>query len=131
MVTQDFDTWLESLTFDFWGTGQHKMTAAQLSEKWRNGEQAVVLDTRTPEEVQHLSLPFAVHVPIAELPRRWQEVPADVPVAVFCSSGVRSTLAYAYLRLKGLTNVRILEGNYEGLTAELVPGKLWKMIRRQ
>lgn len=128
MVARDFDTWLEGLNLSYWGTGQHKITAAQLSEKWRNGEQAVVLDTRSPEEAQYVNLPFALHIPIAELPHRWQEVPKDVAVAIFCSSGVRSAIAYAYLQLKGLANVRILEGNYEGLVMEFAPGKLKKLL---
>ena len=129
MSMDNFDSWISGLTLSFWGTGQHKMTAAQLAEKWRNGERAIVLDTRAVEETQYVHLPFALHIPIAELPQRWQEVPKDVPVAIFCSSGVRSAIAYAYLQLKGLTNVRILEGNYEGLVAEFVPGKLWKLIQ--
>jgi len=43
---------------------------------------------------------------------------------------VRSAVAYAYLQLRGLDKVRILDGGYAELTAELKPGKVYKMVQK-
>lgn len=126
MDIEIFDRWLSGLNLDFWGTGQHKVTPAQFFER-RQSEDAVLLDLRSPQETAYLFLPFAFHIPINELPQQWTEVPTDRLVATFCSSDTRSTVAYAYLQLRGLDNVRILAGGYAELTAELKPGKVSKM----
>jgi len=129
MSEKTFDEWLSALDLEFWGTAQHKIMPVQFFERWRNGEDVVLLDTRSPEEAKFLAFPFALHIPINDLPQRWQEVPDDRLVAVFCSSGVRSSIAYAYLQLKGLDNVRILDAQYAELVGELMPGKARKLAQ--
>jgi rhodanese-related sulfurtransferase len=123
-----FDEWLSGCDFQFWGTGQHKLDPAQFFELWAQGK-AVLLDVRSNEERQQLGLQFALHIPVNELPKRWQEVPRDKVVATFCSGGDRSNVAYAYLQSKGVDNVRIFKGTYVELTGELMPGKLLKYLK--
>jgi len=106
----------------------HKILPAQFFEKRANGG-AVLLDVRSPVEVEHLALPFALHIPLCELPGRWQEVPADRLVATFCSSAVRAVVGWVYLQLHGLDNVYVLDARYNELTAELKPGKIYKRTR--
>ena len=128
MENKEFDKWLRALDLSFWGTAQHKVTPQQFFER-QQSEGAVLLDVRSPEEADYLALPFALHIPIAELPDRWQEVPSDRLVATFCSSATRATVAWVYLQLKGLDKVRILDAHYPDLTAELKPGKVYKRIK--
>jgi hypothetical protein len=47
-------------------------------------------------------------------------------VATFCSAATRAVVAWVYLQLQGLENVRILDAHYDDLTAELKPGKVYK-----
>jgi rhodanese-related sulfurtransferase len=129
MSEKTFDEWLSALDLEFWGTAQHKIMPAQFFERWRNGDDVVLLDTRSPQEADYLAFPFAQHIPVDELPRRWHEVPSDKLVAVFCSSRVRSAIGYAFLQLKGLDNVRILDARYAELVAELKPGKVRKLAQ--
>ena len=129
MKIKTFDEWLGGLDLSFWGTAQHKVTPAQFFDQ-QQSEGAVLLDLRSPEEVGQLALPFALHIPINELPSRWQEVPADRLVATFCSSVTRAVVAWAYLQLCGLDKVRILDAGYEALAAELKPGRVYKRTRR-
>jgi rhodanese-related sulfurtransferase len=124
-----FDEWLAGLDLSFWGTAQHKVMPSQFFELQAN-EGAVLLDLRSPEESGYLALPFAMHIPIHELPDRWQEVPADRLVATFCSSVTRAVVAWVYLQLKGLDKVRILDARYPELTAELKPGKVYKRTKQ-
>ena len=125
MEIKTFDEWLAELDLSFWGTTQHKVTPTEFFER-QESEDAVLLDVRSPEEAGYLSVPFALHIPINELPDRWQEVPTDRLVATFCSSATRAAVAWAYLQLRGLDQVRILDARYAEFTAELKPGKVYK-----
>ena len=129
MLQKSFDQWLKELDLSFWGTAKHKITPAQFFER-QGSEGAVLLDLRSQEEAELLALPFALHIPIDELPQRLDEVPNDRLVATFCSSVTRAVVAWVYLQLKGLDNVRILDARYDELTAELKPGKVYKRTRK-
>jgi rhodanese-related sulfurtransferase len=125
MLQKSFDQWLGNLDLSFWGTAQHKVTPAQFFER-QHSEGAVLLDLRSPEEASQLTLPFALHIPIHELPVRLNEVPTDRLVATFCSSITRAVVAWVYLQLHGLDKVRILDARYNELIEELLPGKIYK-----
>ena len=129
MSERKFTTWLEGRSFEHWSTGQHKIMPKIFFEKWARGE-AVLLDVRYPLEVEHMSLPFALHIPISELSKRLDEIPRDKTVATFCSGGDRAAVAYAYLQSQGFENSRIFKGGYADLMAELMPGKLRKMYAK-
>lgn len=118
-----FDEILRKSDLGFWGRGKHQITAAEFFELWQRDE-AVLLDVRSPEEVQFLALPFALHIPITELPDRLNEVPQDKLVATLCPGGTRAAISYAYLRSRGFENVRVLKGGLAGLLEELTPGKI-------
>ncbi len=128
MDNETFDKWLAELDFSFWGTAQHKVTAAQFFER-RESEGAVMLDLRSPEEVGELAIPFALHIPIQELPSRRDEVPSDRLVVTFCSSVTRAVVAWTYLQVQGMENIRILDANYGELCGELIPGKVYKRVK--
>jgi rhodanese-related sulfurtransferase len=130
MKNPTFDEWLAGLDLSFWGTAQHKVTPAEFFER-QQSEGAVLLDVRSPQEVQQLALPFALDLPVNELPSRWQEVPADRLVAAFCSSVTRAVVAWVYLQLHGLDQIRILDARYNELTDELIPGKVYKRVKKQ
>ena len=128
MSQKSFDQWLIDLDLSFWGTAQHKVTPAQFFER-QASEGAVLLDLRTPEEVSQLAIPFALHIPVNELPNRLSEVPDDRLVATFCSSVTRAVVAWVYLQLHGLDKARILDARYDELTGELLPGKVYKRVK--
>mgnify|MGYP006447571089 CR=1 FL=1 len=69
-----------------------------------------------------------LHIPINEIPDRLSEIPRDKTVGIFCSSGVRSTMTYFYLRTLGFEKVRIIESGYAELVENFKPGKLLKHI---
>jgi rhodanese-related sulfurtransferase len=129
MENLTFDNWLAGLDLNFWGAAQHKVTPSQFFER-QQSEGAVLLDLRSPEEESQLALPFALHIPIDDLPSRWQEVPTDRLVATFCSSVTRAVVAWVYLQLHGLDKVRILDARYSELADELTPGKVYKRTKK-
>ena len=128
MAENMFSQWLDNLDFEFWSTGQHKVTPTAFFEKWTKGE-AILLDVRAAQEKDFVTLPFALAIPINELPQRLNEIPRDKLVATFCSGGDRAGVAFAYLQTMGFNNVRILKATYTELMAEFLPGKLRKLIQ--
>lgn len=127
---RSFSDLLRELTFEFLGSGRHKVTMGELLSQ----SDAVLLDVRSREEVGTLALPFShdlttLHIPTNEIPDRMGEIPADRLVAVFCSAGIRAAIVYAYLRSMGFDQVRILVGGYPEVTEHAKPGKLWKRLQ--
>jgi len=128
---EKMDIVLKAMTFDFFGSGKHKISPSMhLSEK-----NTIFLDVRSNEEVETINLRLkhhmpVIHIPIDEIPERTPEIPRDKAVGIFCSSDVRSTIAYFYLRTLDFDNVRIIEGGYAELVQELKPGKLLQHISK-
>ena len=123
------DSILKSMTFEFFGSGKHKISPSMhLTDK-----NSLFLDVRSDREVNTLAFSLVhhmpvLHIPIDEIPERVSEIPRDRTVGVFCSSGVRSTMVYLYLRALGFENVRVIEGGYAELVDEFKPGKLLKHL---
>lgn len=72
-------------------------------------EGLTVLDVREPVEWQHAHIEGALHIPLATLPVRVAELPADQQVLVVCKVGGRSAQATMWLQQQGHEAVN-LEG---------------------
>jgi len=122
---------LKTMTFEFFGSGKHKISPSMhLTET-----NSLFLDVRSNKELETVAFSLVhhmpvLHIPIDEMPERLSEIPRDKIVGVFCSSGVRSTMVYLYLRALGFDNVRIIEGGYAELVDEFKPGKLLKHLSK-
>jgi rhodanese-related sulfurtransferase len=81
---------------------------------------ALALDVREPAEWSAGRIPGAVHIPLAELPRRAHELPHDRRIVAVCRSGNRSGLATAALRRAGY-DVENLRGGLKAWQASGLP----------
>ena len=79
----------------------------------------VLLDVREPWEVELVSLPGAVHIPLGELEQRWAELPTG-PVTVYCHHGVRSAAGRDILLAHGVVATH-LEGGIDAWAREHDP----------
>jgi NADPH-dependent 2,4-dienoyl-CoA reductase/sulfur reductase-like enzyme/rhodanese-related sulfurtransferase len=79
---------------------------------------AVLLDVRSRSEYEAGHLPGAANIPHTQLRERLGEVPAGVPVRVYCASGFRSYLALRVLRQSGWDDVASLSGGLATLRLE-------------
>jgi hydroxyacylglutathione hydrolase len=86
-------------------------------EAHRGDKDLVILDVRQPGEWQQGHVPGARHIPGGELARRHGEVPEDRPVAVYCGSGYRSSVAASLLKAHGHQDVRNVLGGFAAWTA--------------
>ncbi|MBW1872518.1 MAG: rhodanese-like domain-containing protein [Deltaproteobacteria bacterium] len=118
------------MDFEFFGKGHHQIAPQPFLEQ----REAIIVDLRSDEEVALLPIRMertvkTIHIPLHKLPDRLEEIPADIPVGLFCSADTRSAMALAYLRSHGYTNARILAGGYQSLVEELKPGRLFKRLQ--
>jgi rhodanese-related sulfurtransferase len=71
---------------------------------------AFVLDVRQPDEYESGHVPGARLIPLAEVPDRLGELPADEELLVICRSGVRSLTAAEFLVQQGIPAVNVAGG---------------------
>lgn len=60
-----------------------------------------MLDVREDDEWSAGHAPEALHIPMGEVPDRWEEIPPDAELLVVCRSGGRSARVVAYLHDAG------------------------------
>jgi len=122
---------LKIMNFSFFGSEKHKISPSiHLA-----ANNSLFLDVRSNEELETIAFSLVhhmpvLHIPINEIPERISEIPRNKVVGVFCSSGVRSTMVYFYLRTLGFDNVKIIEGGYAELVEEFKPEKLLKHLSK-
>jgi hydroxyacylglutathione hydrolase len=76
-----------------------------------------LLDVRSPQEWERGHLPGARYAFLGELPEKLRGLDRDRPVAVYCASGYRSSLAASILRAGGFTAAANVPGGYQAWTA--------------
>jgi len=90
-----------------------RMTVAELRAALAGPRPPLPLDVRNDAETAGGVIPGALRVPLAQLPARLGEIPADRPVVVYCASGQRSVIAMSLLEREGRTDVADLIGGYQ------------------
>jgi len=97
--------------------GTPHMSAADLQARQSAGEALVLLDGRSFEEHQRMTLPGAVSVPNGELALHWRALAPDArtPIVVHCAGRTRSIIGAQILRSLGVPNpVFALENGTQG-----------------
>ena len=97
-------------------SSQLKVSAPDFYKKWKENK-AIILDVRSKEEADLVSINCAIHIPLNELPDRYSELPKDKEIAIFCPGKIRAGLAYAFLRTKGYDNVKVLAAGLDDIAA--------------
>lgn len=87
-----------------------------------NGERPLVLDVREADEVAICAIEGHRHIPLKQLPERWESLPADRLIIVHCHHGMRSLRATHFLRDKGLALVTNMAGGIDAWAEEVDPG---------
>ncbi|MFD2767159.1 MBL fold metallo-hydrolase [Micromonospora eburnea] len=98
-------------------TRASRLTPHDLRTALDTAEPPVVLDVRNNSEREHGAINGSLHIPLAELTRRIDEVPTDRPIVVHCAGGYRSSVAASLLRNTGHPDVSDLLGGYNAWQA--------------
>jgi len=89
-------------------SGVKRLDAAEYM-KLRSADH-VLVDVRSDSEWSSGHAPKAMHIPLGDITRRMQEIPADKPVVVVCASGNRSAMAATALAKRGFDPVYNFSG---------------------
>jgi hydroxyacylglutathione hydrolase len=96
-------------------------TPAELDAGRRAQRDLYILDVRQPAEWHAGHVPGAHHISGGDLHGRLDEVPGNRPVAVYCGSGYRSSVAASLLRRSGHRDVISVIGGFTAWEAEQLP----------
>jgi phage shock protein E len=94
------------------------LTPAEARSAIKHKDVAVIIDVRNEQEWYQGHAHGALHIPLAELPRRLpHEVPArDTPILFYCRTGRRAHQAATVAQELGYSTVYYLrDGSYEDL----------------
>lgn len=98
-----------------------RMTARELRAELDGEQPPLVLDVRNVGELRAGRIEGSLHIPLAELPGRLEEVPKDRTVVAYCAGGTRSAIAASLLRRHGHAQVLDLIGGYAAWRGALSP----------
>jgi len=79
----------------------------------------MVLDVREARELDICQLEGALHVPMAEIAARVDDLPTNQPLVVLCHHGARSQRVVDFLRDAGFDNAINLDGGIEAWACEI------------
>jgi rhodanese-related sulfurtransferase len=98
-----------------------EISVQELKRRRDAGEPLLLLDVREPDEIATAALPDATLIPMAEVPARLGELPADVPIVVMCHAGTRSGRVTAFLNQQGYPNAVNLAGGIDAWSESVDP----------
>jgi rhodanese-related sulfurtransferase len=70
-------------------------------------------------ELDICQLEGALHIPMADVPTRTDDLPTDHPLVVLCHHGIRSQMVVDFLRKAGFDNAINLDGGIEAWACEI------------
>jgi rhodanese-related sulfurtransferase len=96
-----------------------QLAPTDLSDMINSGELWLVLDVREPWEINIASVAGTLNIPMADIPDRYDELPADTRIAVLCHSGVRSDRVASWLAAQGIPAVANIVGGIDAWSLEV------------
>ncbi len=99
---------------------QRKVVKTVTEEEFRAGyRKAQLIDVREPNEFDAGHILGARNIPLTQLKMRTKEIRSDLPVYLYCQSGMRSGRAAQVLYRKGYRNLTHLKGGFKGWTGKI------------
>lgn len=100
-----------------------EITPSELAKRLEAGDDIVLVDVREAYELDIADLPDhgQLHIPVAEFPARFAEIPKEGEVVLYCRSGSRSGWATQFLMMQGHKNVANMAGGVLGWREQVDP----------
>ena len=99
------------------GSDVPAISVEDLAARIDAGEDLFIIDVRQPEEEAEGTIPGALLIPLATLPSRIGEIPADREILVHCRSGGRSAKAVKFLQEAGISGAVNVAGGINAWNA--------------
>ncbi|MEJ2412221.1 MAG: molybdopterin-synthase adenylyltransferase MoeB [Anaerolineales bacterium] len=97
------------------------ITAPELAEKLKNGEDLRLIDVREPHEVEISHLEGEELIPLGQFASHLSDLDSAEDIVLFCKSGTRSTRALEILASAGFKKVKNLKGGINAWAMEVDP----------
>lgn len=81
----------------------------------------ILLDVRELKELQICSLGDGLHVPTGEIPVKWNSLPQDQHLLVYCHHGMRSLRVVRFLQEKGFRKAQSIQGGTDAWSLQIDP----------
>lgn len=99
-----------------------EITATELKQRLDNGDDIQIIDVREDNEVTTARIPNSVHIRLAEVLNRMNEIDPNRETVVHCKMGGRSARAIDALQRSGFKGKLInLKGGITGWSNEVDP----------
>ena len=99
-----------------------QMTVGELSQLLKNEtERPVLVDVREPWEWNLARIEGAAHIPMQQIPARFDELDPAHPTVVYCHHGMRSLQVVAFLQRAGFSRLHNLAGGINAWSQEIDP----------
>jgi adenylyltransferase/sulfurtransferase len=99
-----------------------EITSTELKRRLDNGDDIQLIDVREESEVAIATIPNAIHIPLAQVVSRMDEIDPNRETVVHCKGGGRSARAIDALQRSGFTGKLInLQGGIIGWSNEVDP----------
>lgn len=99
-----------------------QITPTELKQRLDNGDDIQIIDVREDVELAIARMPNTIHIPLAQVLERMDEIDPNRETVVHCRSGVRSARAIEALQRSGFKGKLInLAGGILGWSAEVDP----------
>ncbi len=97
-------------------------TDPALAAAWLSERAVEFLDCREVDEREIVSIDPSVFIPMGEIPLRFEELPKDKPLVVYCHHGMRSLQVAHFLRRAGFPDATSMRGGVDAWSREIDPG---------
>jgi rhodanese-related sulfurtransferase len=102
-------------------TGSEAISVYELADMQSAGKKHTVLDVREARELDVCKLEGALHIPMAEISARTDDLPTDQLLGVICHHGARSQMVVDFLRSAGFDNAVNLDGGIDAWACDVDP----------
>lgn len=99
---------------------QKRIVKTIKEEEFRAGyRKAQLIDVREPNEFEAGHILGARNIPMSQMKMRMKEIRSDMPVYLYCQSGMRSARAAQFLNRKGYKDLTQLHGGFKGWSGKV------------
>ncbi len=99
----------------------HRITASQLENHYKEGDELYLIDVRKESEFYSEHLIDAVNIPLNVLANRMSEFPKDKAFILHCAGGYRSMIAASMLKQRGFDNFVDVIGGFSDIKNTSLP----------
>jgi rhodanese-related sulfurtransferase len=90
--------------------GLKNLNGEQFEKRLTNHKGMILIDVREPHEYNKGYIPGAVNIPLSQIKDRYNEIPKDKEIYLYCRSGKRSKQSAKHLIREGYTDLFHLQG---------------------